>query len=207
MFLFDGCDPRDDNARERGDGIRDRKEDWLTLGRGPGSAARHDDHADHDTRGRDTDWREERESRERDHDCGGHDPRDVFLHGLDLPRGLERELVQDERERTYEINREDSRMLATVGAFRVVSERDLRDPRKESEPRESDLRHLRDEGLVRFVSLDGRERAVTLTERGRHLLEAHRRERDDEGQQTFLLRCEPAARAQTRCGALHRLPT
>jgi len=46
----------------------------------------------------------------------------------------------------------------------VVAERDLRDPRDEStEPRASDLRHLRDEGLTRFVALDGRERVVTLT--------------------------------------------
>ena len=47
--------------------------------------------------------------------------------GLDLPRGLEREIVLDERDRTYELNGEDSRTLATVGAFRVVSESDLRD--------------------------------------------------------------------------------
>ena len=50
-----------------------------------------------DRRDRDEDWRE---PGDRDRD---RDPRDVFLHDLDLPRGLERELVQDERERTYEI--------------------------------------------------------------------------------------------------------
>jgi hypothetical protein len=38
---------------------------------------------------------------------------------------------------------------------------------------------------MRFVALDGRDHAVTLTERGRHLLEAHRRERDDGRGQTF----------------------
>ncbi len=60
-----------------------------------------------------------------------HDPREPFIAGLELPHGLERELVQDERENLYELNGEDSRMLATIGAFRVASERDLdevRDP-------------------------------------------------------------------------------
>ena len=86
----------------------------------------------------------------------------------------------------YELNRDDSRSLAAVGAFRVVAERDLRDTGGESgDPREPDLRHLRDEGLLRFVALDGRERAVTMTGRGHHLLEAHRRDRDDTRQQAF----------------------
>ena len=65
-----------------------------------------------------------------------------------------------------------------------MSERDFHDPRDES-LREPDLRHLRDERLVRFVSLDGRDRAVTLTERGHHFLEAHRRDRGDEREQAF----------------------
>jgi hypothetical protein len=47
------------------------------------------------------------------------------------------------------------------------------------------LRHLRDEGLIRTVSLDGRERAVTLTARGRHLLDAHRRDGGDARHQAF----------------------
>ena len=76
--------------------------------------------------------------------------------------------------------------MAAVGAFRVIAERDLRDPRDESsDPRKADPRHLRDEGLTRSVSLDGRERAVTLTERGHHLLEAHRRDRPDGREQGF----------------------
>jgi hypothetical protein len=48
-----------------------------------------------------------------------HDPSDVFTKDLNMPRGQERELVRD-RERTYEINGAESRMLATIGAFRVV---------------------------------------------------------------------------------------
>src|SRR5437879_12703709 len=38
---------------------------------------------------------------------------------------------------------------------------------------------------MRFVALKGRERAATLTERGHHLLEAHRRDHDDKREQAF----------------------
>jgi DNA-binding PadR family transcriptional regulator len=167
-------DPRDGHdiydTRERDDRHRDFEVHWIELGRGPASDRQSADGVRDgavDARERDPDPRER-----------GHDPRDVFLEGLDLPRGLEREIVLDRNHR-YELNGEDSRRLATAGAFRVVPDRDLCDPRKE------DLRHLRDQGLIRTVSLDGRERAVTLTERGRDLLDAHRRERDDERRQAF----------------------
>jgi hypothetical protein len=62
---------------------------------------------------------------ERDRESRHHDPRDAFDEGLELPRGVERELVQDDREQLYELNCEDGRTLATIGAFRVVAERDL----------------------------------------------------------------------------------
>jgi len=85
----------------------------------------------------------ERDERERELDPRDRDPRDPFVHRLDLPHGLERELVQDERERLSELNGEDSRMLATIGAFRVVAERDLDDVRDASaDPRDSTLHHL-----------------------------------------------------------------
>lgn len=35
-------DPRDLESRERDDGIHDREDEWLTLGRGPHSAVVHD---------------------------------------------------------------------------------------------------------------------------------------------------------------------
>ena len=127
---------------------------WITLGRGPSEGDARDLHED---------------ARDRASDVRDRDPRDPFVDGLELPRGLERELVVDGDHR-YELNGDESRSLATVGAFRVVSERDLRDSRDETfDSRDQSLDHLRDEGLVRFVSLDGRERAVTLTGRGRHL--------------------------------------
>ena len=166
-------DPRDQERDE----TRDIDMPWIELGRGPSS-----DRDEESPRDRDEDGcHRDRDPRERDAD----DPRDVLLDGLELPRAPEREIVLDGDHR-YELNGEDSRTLATVGAFRVVAEGDLHDPRDESsDTREPDLRHLRDEGLVQFVRLDGRERALTLTERGHHLLEAHRRDRDDAPEQAF----------------------
>ena len=115
-------------------------------------------------------WGDPREYGERDRDDGrprvydqrdrdDHDPRDGLMHDLDLPRGEERELVVD-RDRVYELNGEDSRTLAAVGAFRVVPEHDL-DIDHET------LDHLRDEGLVDIVDLGDDERGVTLTKEGR----------------------------------------
>jgi hypothetical protein len=139
----------------------------------------------------DTDLRErgdryEREI-ERDHrwdvrDRDPEDPRDVLLEHLNLPRGLEREIVWD-HDRTYELNGEDSRNLATVGVFRVVAEGDLRDD--ELDPRSNSVEHLRDEGLVASIPLDERDRGVVLTERGRELLELHVRDRDDDSRERF----------------------
>ena len=167
-------DPRWDDPRDRDEDARDLEIHWIELGRAGVSDPRDDD-----PRNRDEDVRE------RDRDPRDRDPRDVFLDGLELPRGLEREVVVDGDHR-YELNGDDSRSLAAVGTFRVIGERDLREPRDESiDPREPDLRHLRDEGLMRFVSLHGRERAVTLTERGHHLLEANRRDRADAREQGF----------------------
>jgi hypothetical protein len=160
--MFDHDDPRDRDEDPRGGhDIYDPR--W-----------------DNDPRDRDEDRPEPGRDRDRD-----RDPRDAFVEGLDLPRGLEREIVLDDRDRTYELNGEDSRTLATVGAFRVVSESDLRNPREGSLDPRDEYRHLRDQGLMRSVSLDGRERVVTLTNRGRSLLEGHRRDRHDERHQEF----------------------
>jgi hypothetical protein len=163
------CDPRD-----RDDDARDVEMPWVDVRRFAVDAESDDPrNREDDTRDRDGD------ARERD------DPRDPFVNGLELPRGPERELVFDGDHR-YELNGDDSRTLATVGAFRVVAERDLSDPREESENvRAAGLRHLRDEGLTQSVKLEGRERAVTLTDRGRHLLETHRRDREDGREQAF----------------------
>jgi hypothetical protein len=159
-------DPRwGDDSRDRyDDDRRDRDEGERRSANGDHDPRDRRDHYEHELE-RDHGW----DTRDRVRD----DPRDVLLDGLDLPRGLDREVVWD-REQTYELNGDDSRSLATVGAFRVVPDSDLLDPRSDS------LDHLRDEGLVATIPLDDRDRGVVLTDRGRELLEMHRRDRDDE---------------------------
>lgn len=109
----------------------------------------------------------------------------MFTRDVHLPPGLEREIVRD-RDREYTLRGSESRTLATVGAFRVVSSRDLRDHHdRPADPRSGDLRHLREQGLVETVRVPGtRDHAVALTKEGRSLLESHR-DRDREGAQTF----------------------
>lgn len=109
------------------------------------------------------------------------DALDAFASSVDLPRGPERELVQDSRERLCELNGDESRMLATIGAFRVVSERDLDAFRGASES----LEHLRGEELVRSVPIGHDEQAVVLTDRGWDVLDAHRLDRDSVERQEF----------------------
>jgi DNA-binding MarR family transcriptional regulator len=164
-------DPRDLDARERNDGIHDREDEWLVLGRQDHLAAIRDQPIDQNGRGRDDDWREERhdEPPARDDERGGNDARDVIVRDLDLPRGPARELVHD-RDRDYTLDGSEARTLAIVGAFRVVSERDLHDPRDHT----FDIRHLEKQGLVERVPLNEHERAVTATTEGRDLLERHR---------------------------------
>src|SRR2546430_17259339 len=98
MFDFD--------PRDRDDDRRDVEMPWIDLGRAPGLDREQSNGRDRDEDVRDRD----RDPRERD-----PDPRDVFLDGLELPRGLERELVMDGDHR-YELNVDDSRSLAAVGA-------------------------------------------------------------------------------------------
>jgi hypothetical protein len=130
------------------------------LGQGPRWAE--------DPRERDEDPREP-DARERDR----WNPRDVFLHELELPRGYERERVFDD-DREYTLRGSESRTLATVGAFRVVPGHDLQDrDDRPLDPRNSELRHLREQGLVDMVRMDGRrDVAVFLTGRGHSLLGA-----------------------------------
>ena len=54
------------------------------------------------------------------------DPRDVFMRELAPPRSREREPVHD-RDREYSLRESETRTLETVGAFRIVSSRDLGD--------------------------------------------------------------------------------
>ena len=94
------------DPRDRDDDARDLEMPWLETDRDLQL-----DRDPYDVRGRDDDTRD----RER-----VVDPRDVFVAGLELPRGPDREVVL-EGDHRYELNGEDSRTLATIGAFRVVA--------------------------------------------------------------------------------------
>lgn len=111
-------DPRDstDEREPRGRDERDRDEvGALTIGRGPSSHRveehyderrdrDHDrDHADHGDRD-DVRWA----GRERDH-RGRADAREAFTRGLALPRGRDREVVHDVRDREYRLRGSESR--------------------------------------------------------------------------------------------------
>ncbi len=113
--------------------------------------------------------------------------RSVFTRDLDLPYGQDREQVRD-RDRVYEIDGDESRALATIGAFRVVAESDLHEIRDDTQSSRRSLKHLEHEGLIRTSPLSADDRAVVLTEQGRDLLEANRfprEERSWEHRQTF----------------------
>lgn len=171
---------RDDNWKQPKTRTRDRDDDARSLGRGPGN---NHQESDHDARNRDGDprWADrDRDGRERDRET-----RDTFTRDVHLPRGPERQLVRD-RDREYTLRGSESRTLATVGAFRVISSRDLRDHNgRPADPRSGDLRHLREQGLIEIARVPGyRDPAVVLTKEGRSLLESHR-DHDQEHHQRF----------------------
>jgi hypothetical protein len=137
------------------------------------SDARWGDPRENDARDRSDDWARVYDPRDRDE----YDPRDGLMRDLDLPRGDERELVVD-RDRIYELDGEDSRTLAVIGAFRVVPEYDLDLPRDTFE-------NLHDQRLVELVDLGDSDRGLTLTTEGRDLLDSHSLERESEASQLF----------------------
>jgi hypothetical protein len=115
------------------------------------------------------------------------DPREALTRDLDLPRGPDRERVKV-REHEYRLRGSEARTLATAGTFRVVPTADLRDQYANAGRQERDLEHLRSAGLVKTTPyVIGRTRTtlVTLTEQGRDVLEASRRDRDTDPRQTF----------------------
>jgi DNA-binding MarR family transcriptional regulator len=116
------------------------------------------------------------------------EPRDVFTQELALPRGLERERVHS-HDRDYQLRGSEVRTLATIGAFRVVPADDLRDDvGRGGDVRHGDLERLRHAGLIRTVApfeRDSRTVLVTLTERGREVLESHRTRTDGSSQSFY----------------------
>jgi hypothetical protein len=137
------------------------------------SDPRWNDPREYDARDRGDEWPRVYDPRDRDK----HDPREALMRDLDLPRGDERELVVD-RERVYELDGDDSRTLAVVGAFRVVPEHDLDLPH-------DTLDNLHDRRLIDLVDLGDGDRGLTLTTEGRDLIDSHSLERDREPSQVF----------------------
>jgi hypothetical protein len=91
-------DPRDVDSRDQGDGILDREDQYLSLGRGGGGLAKD---TDDDLYGRDSISRgRDRETRDR-HDERGVDPRDVLVRDLRHleDQGLIQRVPLNERER------------------------------------------------------------------------------------------------------------
>lgn len=102
--------------------------------------------------------------------------RDALTRGLDLPRGAGRERVHV-RGAAYELRGSETRILATAATFRVVPADELRDGSGHPlSSRSSDLRHLKELGLVRLTPHPGRPRTmlISLTDRGRTVLTANR---------------------------------
>jgi hypothetical protein len=89
----------------------------------------------------------------------------------------------------YRLSGDDVRVLATVGAFRVVPAPDLREPNPRTPTRPArDLERLRELGLVKttpYVVGHTRTNLVTLTSEGRAVLEHGRRPGTTVNRQTF----------------------
>lgn len=100
----------------------------------------------------------------------------VPMDRLTLPRGPEREPVQA-RGQVYRLRESEARMLATVGAFRVVRADDLPPTVSGRDTSTADVRSLTEQGLVQTRTVEvNREltMVVALTRAGKDVLEAHR---------------------------------
>jgi len=108
-------------------------------------------------------------------DRGGGTGKAPFDRGLTLPRDEARERIEF-RGREYALNGAESRVLATVGAFRVLSPNDFGDERGGQDARHGAWRHLSGQGLLTRETLtdrDGAHYVVALTREGKALLDAH----------------------------------
>ncbi len=112
---------------------------------------------------------------------------DVAARDFALPRGEAREVVQF-RGREYALNGSETRALATVGAFRVVSPGDVGDGAHGEDARHGDWRHLTEQGLLTRDTITdehGSRHVVALTPEGKDLLDAHARDRPDGSRQEY----------------------
>src|SRR5690242_14338849 len=99
----------------------------------------------------------------------------VPMDRLILPRGPDREPVRV-RDHVYRLRESEARILATVGAFRVVRADDVQPSDSSRNAWTGDLRALSDQGLLehRTVEINRESTAVVvLTKAGKDLLDAH----------------------------------
>jgi hypothetical protein len=114
-------------------------------------------------------------------------PKDLPMERLALPRGEAGERVVF-RGRDYRLTGSDTRSLATVGAFRVVSPDDLDGDRRGRDIWHGDWQRLADLGLIKREAIADREgtrHLVVLTRDGKALLDAHATARADGRRQEF----------------------
>jgi hypothetical protein len=108
----------------------------------------------------------------------------VPMDRLTLPRGQDRQHVEV-RGHVYRLRESESRILATVGTFRVVRADDLQTMRSSRDAWTGDLRSLGDQGLVHTRTVDVNRQStavVVLTRTGRDLLDTHRSPSDGRAQ-------------------------
>jgi hypothetical protein len=89
---------------------------------------------------------------------------------------------------TYQLRDSDVRMLATVGAFRVVCAEDVHTMRSPSDTWGGDLRNLREQALVEVKTVTINRSAtaiVVLTRDGKSLLDAHQERSAGRSPQAF----------------------
>ncbi len=119
---------------------------------------------------------------------GSAEPREALTRQLEMPRGSGREQVRFEM-REYRLSKEDARVLAGAGAFRIVPAHTVRAVNQHKPTRLArHVERLRDQGLVKtmpYVVGQRRTQLVTLTDRGRALLESRRRDLPSEPRQAF----------------------
>jgi hypothetical protein len=114
-------------------------------------------------------------------------PEDLPARQLSLPRGEDRERVEV-RGREYTLNGAETRTLATVGAFRVVSPDDLSDRARDRGVWHGTWQRLADQGLITRESITdrhGHRHVVSLTRAGKTLFDAHTTARTGGRRQAF----------------------
>ena len=100
----------------------------------------------------------------------------IPMERLSLPRGPQREPVRG-RGQVYQLRESEARMLATIGAFRVVRADDVQAVRTSRDAWTGELRSLAKQGLVQIRTVEVNRASVAvvvLTREGKDVLDAHR---------------------------------